>query len=295
MQYRNYFDLIEAQFDEKQVLPFVENYWHYCYYICCFYAIAVYLGQWYMKDKKPYNLRTALCVWSAGLSAFSIVALCRITLPLIELVQWAGWQHAVCDGRAFVGSTGNGIWTFMFAFSKLPELVDTAFIVLRKQKLSFLHVYHHISVMIYCWYSYQNPMSTGIWFGTVNYAVHAIMYLYYAIRASGRRLPRWIARTITTIQISQMFLGLAINYLAGYSLWVGKSCQTNWWNISLSLGMYVSYIILFGNFYYWTYIYNKPRGEPAATTAQTMPTTAIGSNGVSNGTIPNGTARTAHH
>ena len=52
---------------------------------------------------------------------------------------------------------------FMFPFSKLPELFDTVFIVLRKQKLSFLHVYHHVSIFIYCWYSYAYPISTGIY------------------------------------------------------------------------------------------------------------------------------------
>lgn len=51
--------------------------------------------------------------------------------------------------------------TWAFCFSKLPELVDTVFIVLRKQPLIFLHWYHHASVLIYCWFSYQDYSSTG--------------------------------------------------------------------------------------------------------------------------------------
>ena len=46
-------------------------------------------------------------------------------------------------------------------FSKLPELGDTIFIVLRKQRLIFLHWYHHITVFVYCWYSYGHPVATG--------------------------------------------------------------------------------------------------------------------------------------
>ena len=33
----------------------------------------------------------------------------------------------------------SGFWTFMFVLSKVPELGDTIFIVLRKQPLIFLH------------------------------------------------------------------------------------------------------------------------------------------------------------
>jgi len=51
--------------------------------------------------------------------------------------------------------------TWAFCFSKLPELIDTVFIVLRKQPLIFLHWYHHASVLIYCWFSYQDYSSTG--------------------------------------------------------------------------------------------------------------------------------------
>ncbi len=293
--YRSPFSIIEAQFDEKTVLPFVQKYWHWCFYISAFYAFAVLFGQWYMKDRKPFNLRTGLCVWSAALSAFSFWALWRVSYELYHIFHVGGIQHAICDSRAFVGSTGNGIWTFMFAFSKLPELGDTVFIVLRKQKLSFLHVYHHISVMIFCWYSYQDPVSTGIWFGAVNYAVHAIMYLYYTVRASGRRPPRWVARSVTTIQISQMFIGLLINYVAGRSLLIGKQCQTNWYSISLSLGMYVSYIILFGNFYYWTYIYKRSAAPPKVTVAEKSLSTGVTkSNGHLNGVLHNGSVHKRH-
>ncbi len=287
-----YIGRFETQFDEKLVQPFLVAYWHWCFYLSAIYAVAVYLGQRYMKDRKPFQLRTALCMWSTGLSVFSFWALWRIYNQLFRMIYLGGFRHAVCDARGFIGSTGTGMWTFMFAFSKLPELCDTAFIVLRKQKLTFLHVYHHITVFIYCWYSYVFPMSSGIWFGTVNYFVHALMYAYYAYRASGRRLPRWIARSITTIQLSQMFIGLFINYLAGYSLWVGKSCQTNWFNISLSLIMYVSYVILFANFYYWTYIYKKAGTKKAAAPAETIPSseTVVKSNGHLNGVIPTGFA-----
>ena len=75
----------------------------------------------------------------------SFYAVYRIIPIASRMVYLGGWQHAICDYRSYVGSSGGGIWAFLFPLSKLPELVDTVFIVLRKQKMVFLHWYHHIT------------------------------------------------------------------------------------------------------------------------------------------------------
>jgi hypothetical protein len=46
-------------------------------------------------------------------------------------------------------------WLFFFNVSKLFEFVDTVFIVLRKRPLMFLHYYHHIVTLGFCWVSNQ--------------------------------------------------------------------------------------------------------------------------------------------
>ena len=232
-----------------------------------------------MKNRKPYNLRTALCCWSAGLCLFSCYATFRIVPIWYNMIYLAGIQHAICDTGCYSGSGGGGIWAFLFPLSKLPELFDTSFIILRKQKIVFLHWYHHVTVFIYCWFSYAFPISTGIWFGIVNYSVHAIMYGYYAVKASGRLPPRWLAKSITTIQLSQMFAGILLNYLAIKSLSENKTCEMNFFSIGISIFFYTTYAILFANFYYWTYINKKP-SQPI-----TKNTDAALSNG---GTLSNG-------
>lgn len=267
---------IEVSFDERRVIPWLRSHWHWSFYFSAIYMILIFLGQRIMKDRTRYNLRTALCCWSAGLSLFSFYAVYRITPIAFNMVYLGGVQHAVCDTTSYIGSLGGGLWAFLFPLSKLPELVDTSFIVLRKQKMVFLHWYHHVTVFIYCWFSYAFPISTGIWFGIVNYTVHAIMYAYYAVKASGRSPPKWIAKSITTIQLSQMFAGIILNYLAIKSLSENKTCKMNPFAIGISIFFYASYAILFGNFYYWTYIYKKPSKEAAKGT-ETL------SNGIANG------------
>lgn len=252
---------IELSFDERRVIPWMRGHWHWSFYYSALYLVAIYAGTAIMRNREPFKLRRALCCWSAALSLFSFWAMYRIYPIAYRMMYLGGLQHAVCDTTSYIGSGGGGLWAFLFPLSKLPELVDTVFIILRKQKMVFLHWYHHVTVFIYCWFSYAFPISTGIWFGIVNYSVHALMYAYYAVKASGRSPPRWIAKSITTIQLSQMFVGILLNYLATKSLLENKTCEMNPFAIGISIFFYASYAILFGNFYYWTYIHKRPSSK----------------------------------
>lgn len=140
--------------------------------------------------------------------------------------------------------------------SKLPELGDTIFIVLRKQPLIFLHWYHHITVLIYSWFSYTEYTSSARWFIVMNYCVHSVMYSYYALRAMGYKPPRFIAMVITSMQLTQMIVGCAINIWANDYLKTTNhsACHISEINIKLSIAMYFSYFVLFARFFYITYL-----------------------------------------
>ena len=87
------------------------------------------------------------------------------------------------------------LWGWLMTLSKVVELGDTIFIVLRKSQLSFLHWYHHITVLVYTWYAITpRPSALSIWFSSMNYTVHTIMYTYYALRASGYKIFSRVAK-----------------------------------------------------------------------------------------------------
>ncbi|EDS38690.1 elongase [Culex quinquefasciatus] len=155
----------------------------------------------------------------------------------------------------------SGFWTWLFVLSKLPELGDTVFIVLRKQPLIFLHWYHHITVLMYSWFSYTEYTASARWFIVMNYCVHSVMYSYYALRALNFKPPRSIAMLITTLQLTQMVVGCAINIWAhGFLQTAGKgSCNISEMNIKLSIAMYFSYFVLFARFFYKTYLSTNAR------------------------------------
>lgn len=159
-----------------------------------------------------------------------------------------------------------GFWTWLFVLSKLPELGDTLFIVLRKQPLIFLHWYHHITVLIYSWYSYTEYTSSARWFIVMNYCVHSVMYSYYALRAMGYKPPRFIPMVITSMQLTQMIVGCTINLWAHDYLQTMNSsaCNISPMNIKLSVAMYFSYFVLFARFFYATYLSpNARKGKRA--------------------------------
>ena len=53
-------------------------------------------------------------------------------------------------------------------------------------------------------YSYAELAATCRWFVVMNYSVHALMYSYYAVRASRVKVPKPLAMVITLLQLLQM-------------------------------------------------------------------------------------------
>ena len=82
---------------------------------------------------KPYDLRVTIAIWNAFLCVFSFIGMCRTILS-------QPYEKTICtDPYQSWGNGTTGFWVMLFIFSKIPELVDTFFIVLRKKPLIFLH------------------------------------------------------------------------------------------------------------------------------------------------------------
>ncbi len=141
---------IEESFPEAQVFNWHKENWKISLWIALVYVILVRVGQQYMIDKPRFELRLPLILWSAGLAVFSIIGSIRTIPEAVHMIKNHGWISTLCDNSHY-GVVPVGFWTFMFMVSKVVELGDTVFIVLRKQKLIFLHWYHHATVMVYVW------------------------------------------------------------------------------------------------------------------------------------------------
>ncbi|XP_065845744.1 very long chain fatty acid elongase 6-like [Oscarella lobularis] len=251
----------ESRFNETNAQLYLRARWKRCFYASAIYVVAILVGRHYMKSRPGFDLRRTLFAWNLLLALFSAVGTYHVTVPFVTDVLTSGWSSAVCTLKFLEGR--EGLWSFIFGFSKLPELIDTLFIVLRKQRLIFLHWYHHMTVFCYCWWAYTSPHGQGRLFIAMNYCVHMVMYSYYATRAQGIvRLPRQVNVLITMMQIAQMCIGSWSLFDAAMRLRDGIPCAVEQKHVFWGSLMYTSYLVLFGNFFYQTYM-KKKKSSPA--------------------------------
>jgi len=248
----------EQDFAPELVRIWMEENWRpVCAWASGIYMLLIFGGQTYMANRPAFDLRGPLTGWSMFLAMFSIMGAARTLPEFMHTLYTHGFYHSLCIPSFIENDRVSGFWTWMFVLSKVPELGDTIFIVLRKQKLIFLHWYHHITVLIYCWYSFSQYTAPARWFVVMNFVVHSIMYTYYAFRALRYRVPKIIAITITSLQLIQMIVGCAVNYLAFSYKQNGMQCRVSDTNLKLSLLMYCSYFVLFARFFYNAYLGGK--------------------------------------
>lgn len=206
--------------------------------------------------------------------------LCHVGIPLLTTAFTKGWFGTICkpykselfEENVTLLASQPAMWAYIFCLSKLPELFDTLFVVLRKQKLILLHWYHHITVMVYCYFHVAYMVVPGQWFVVMNYFVHSVMYSYYAIRATGLiRPPKWVMMVITALQLSQMAVGVWINIYIFRMMsttpdfYCDERIETSYFYVNCAFAMYLSYLILFLHFFYTTYLKKEgARGKNAS-------------------------------
>lgn len=226
------------------------------------YGLLITVGRKSMEDKEPWAWRKYLAAWNLLLSVFSIIGTIRTAPQLAHNLYYLSLRDNMCmDPQITFGSGSTGLWVQLFVLSKFPELIDTFFIVIHKKPLIFLHWYHHITVLAYCWHSYATKSPFSLFFIVMNFTVHGIMYGYYFLMAIKMK-PKWFnAMFITTAQITQMVVGVLVTIIGFYHYMVEepKDCHINYQNTVAAFLMYGSYLVLFLKFFIGRYSSVKPK------------------------------------
>lgn len=163
-------------------------------------------GPRYMKDRKPYELRTAMIVYNFVQTLLSIYLFHEGLMS-----GWLGDYNFICQPVDHSDSPKaarmhNAV--HLYFMCKLIELMDTVFFVLRKKnrQISSLHLFHHTLMPICGWIGTRFlPNGHGTFLGLVNSFIHIIMYTYYMLSSMGPHMNKylWWKKHLTSVQLLQ--------------------------------------------------------------------------------------------
>ncbi|KPP56667.1 elongation of very long chain fatty acids protein 6-like [Scleropages formosus] len=154
-----------------------------------------------------------------------------LVLWSLSLATFRGFRQSVYD-QSFCSGPISKFWAYAFVLSKAPELgTVTRWSFYCASSGSSSCTGSTISVVLYSWSSYKDQF----------------MHIYYAMRAAGMHVPPLCAVVITTAQILQMAMGLAVSGLA--YCWIQDGCPSYLDNIVLVFLMYLTYLLLFSLFF----------------------------------------------
>jgi len=205
-----------------------------------------------MENRKPFDMQWLLVVYNGYQVLFS-AWLCAQAFQVNNCFQYIfnfGCKPPTSD-RTFEYALWRGAWWYFF--SKIVDLLDTVFFVLRKKQnqVSFLHVYHHFITCFFSWgYLKYLPGEQGILLGFLNSFVHIFMYFYYMVAAMGPKYRKylWWKKYMTWIQLIQFTIMLV--YLV---MIVAFDCKFSRTLTFFFVGNVVIFLYLFSKFYMKAY------------------------------------------
>lgn len=216
------------------------------------YLLIVLGGQEVMRyfpAVPAHWLRLPFLLHNLLLSLGSLLLLVLYLERVVPFMATYGLHSSLCSHKAYEIVEIYHIINYYF---KYWEFADTFFLVLKKKKLLFLHVYHHMATAALCYSQirYETPVSWLVI--SMNLAVHVIMYGYYAMATLGIRCP-W-KKWITTGQIIQFVIDIVFCLYACYNHTVSQmslnlpfagQCDSSSFAAALGVFVLVSYLILF--------------------------------------------------
>jgi len=229
--------------------------WYTMLGVCGAYVAAVVLGKSMMENQKKYDLYWLRVLHNGLLTAFNFYL-------VVEIIR----QSVVVGyGEVTRGEKGLGMAKVLYLYylSKIWEFLDTFIMVLRKSnaQISFLHVYHHVSVTVMWWFNvYYYPGGEAWPSAWLNSFVHVWMYGYYLLATLG--YEAWWKRYLTMLQISQ----LTVFVLQGITIWLVPDNPRFAFIGVLNSTYALTLLVLFLKFYKSSYA-----AKPKPTTAPTNP------------------------
>ncbi|EDX10036.1 elongation of very long chain fatty acids protein 4 [Drosophila simulans] len=230
--------------------PLVDSFWTVPVLLALYLLMVRYAPKWTTRHK-PLQLRAPLFCHSLAMVFLNGYICLELYAASRDLDYNFGCQPCRVSFDPHEMRLTKAFWWFYI--SKILEFADTAFFILRQKwsQLSFLHVYHHSTMFVFCWILIK-WMPTGSTYvpAMINSFVHIVMYSYYALSVLGPRVQKflWWKRYLTGLQLVQF----TIIFFWTLQMLI-RGCEYGTW-ITLSMGIYsLPFLFMFGKFYMQKY------------------------------------------
>ncbi|ETW64050.1 hypothetical protein PFMC_00073 [Plasmodium falciparum CAMP/Malaysia] len=238
---------MERDFKPFDFIQFVHNKYFICPLIVIIYLLFCKYGNILMRDKKALNLKRTISIWNFVLSFFNLLVTIKLYPVLIYIIYHYSLTGLLIIPPIYTCGFGTvGLWICFFIISKYFELIDTLFLILKKKEITFLHWFHHSTVLLYTWDTYYEEIPVGCYNKKFKWSI-----------------------IVTLIQICQMFLGvlltsycLYISYIYTYNnKWTVSFVHKLKNNVTFQYGHYISRknIILASLIYIISYLMKKKK------------------------------------
>lgn len=209
-------------------------------------------GPQLMKGRKAFDLRSLIFSYNCALvilNGWFFYTGCWISNFGIE-----SWKCQLVDYKSKNWLDLYKIRIgWIFYMSKIIDLCDTVFFVLRKKdtQITPLHVVHHSCMPLLCWVGVKFAAGgNNAFFPWINSGVHTIMYSYYALSTFESAKPYlWWKKYITKIQMAQFILVIV------HSLYSMAITGCKWPRVFMYLSIFNAFLFLcmFYSFFQRTY------------------------------------------
>jgi hypothetical protein len=187
-------------------------------------------------------------------SAAMFMGCLQATIAEVERSPRHSADWVLCFPQGIRAAGPVFFWSYVYYLSKLYELLDTLILILKKRTLTFLHVFHHATVIFMCYFWLQFAQSLQIVALLTNTAVHVIMYTYYFL-CSINRPPSW-KKVVTNLQIVQFVFSFVASVATLWLHFKGDGCSGMYaWLFNAFFN--VTLLLLFLNFHSKQYGSNK--------------------------------------
>ena len=229
------------------------------------YLLSIVVLRQLMAGREKFTLGGFMKVYNAT----------QVVLCAYMLWGFGKWSFSLANPFGLNQAFEAGTEWFMLVHyaSKYLDFFDTWIMILKKndRQLSFLHVYHHASILVVWGYLLQLGQASGTaYFGAaINSLIHLIMYSHFFYTSFGLVNP--FKKVVTQIQIVQFYLCLLHAALV-VAYETVLDARLAW----IQLTYHVTMLILFQSFFKATYEAKPAAAKPASSSTPT--------NGAVNGT-----------